>query len=110
MILWNFPTKAYNFVLTDAVVWFIWARTCARRITPGLAGICRNSVSAFTVSPTLPGDVRPDESNKYAGGGGKLSEDVFIKFCCDKLGEVYFTKNSKYNIYVRQDKTKQTYG
>lgn len=63
-------------------------------MTPGLAGICRNSVNALTVSPTLPGDVRPDESNKYGGGGGRLSDDVFIRFCWDIDGEFY-TKQYK---------------
>lgn len=57
-----------------------WAT--ARLRTLGLAGIWFNSVNAFTVSPTLPGDVRPAESSKYAGGGGKLSDDEFITFDC----------------------------
>lgn len=39
-----------------------------------------DSVNAFTVSPTLPGDVRPVESSKYGGGGGRLSDDTFIAF------------------------------
>lgn len=32
--------------------------------TPGLAGMCLSSVNAFTVSPTLPGDVCSFESSK----------------------------------------------
>lgn len=64
---------------------FIWAT--ARRKTLGLAGIWFSSVRALTVSPTLPGDVRPVESSKYAGGGGRLSDDEVIIFdciCCDE--------------------------
>lgn len=64
---------------------FIWAT--ARRRTLGLAGMWFNSVSALTVSHTLPGDVRPVESSKYAGGGGKLSDDEVIILdciCCDE--------------------------
>lgn len=50
----------------------------------GLAGIWFNSVNAFTVSPTLPGEVRPVvESSKYAGGGGRLSDEAFITFVCN---------------------------
>lgn len=77
----NIEKKIQYELLTGGDAGFICATE--RRKTLGLAGIWFSSVNALTVSPTLPGDVRPVWSSKYAGGGGRLSDDAFIIFDCN---------------------------
>lgn len=81
----NLIRTSNNIQHSKAKGWHTWAELglivpTFFRNTFGLAGMCFESVSAFTVSPTFPGDVRPDESSKYAGGGGRHSDEAFIKF------------------------------
>lgn len=64
---------------------------CALLIALGLAGVCRIADNALTVSETFTDDEPVDivcgtlfeccRSNKYAGGGGRFSTELFIIFC-----------------------------
>lgn len=51
--------------------------------------MCLISFSALTVPATFPGisEFPVVLSRRYAGGGGKLSDDVYAKLCCARFGE-----------------------
>lgn len=51
--------------------------------------MCLISFSALTVPATFPGisEFPVVLSRRYAGGGGKLSDDVYGRLCCARFGE-----------------------
>lgn len=51
--------------------------------------MCLISFSALTVPATFPGisEFPVVLSRRYAGGGGKLSDDVYGRLCCARLDE-----------------------